>query len=74
MAKYDNDFSQDLEELCRVHKCNFQSYVSLDRHVATSGIESVEELCKAFGSARCVEEEDENEQEMVPNFFETYEA
>jgi len=32
----DDDFSQDWEELCRAQKYDFQSYVSLDRHVATS--------------------------------------
>ena len=46
----------------------------MDRHVATSGVETVEELCESFGSTRSVEEEDENEQEMVPSFAETYEA
>ena len=47
----------------------------MDRHVATSGVETVEELCEAFWSTRGVEEEDdENEQEMVPSFAETYEA
>jgi hypothetical protein len=54
-----------------------QSYVSVDRHVATSGVETVEELCEAFGSTRSVEEEDEedeNKQEMVPSFTKTYEA
>jgi hypothetical protein len=73
----DNDFGQDWEELCRAQKYDFQSYVSVDRHVATSGVETVEELCEAFGSTRRGEEEDEedeNEQEMVPSFAETYEA
>jgi hypothetical protein len=42
--------------------------------VAISGVETIEELCEAFGSTRSVEEEDENEQEMVPSFAETYEA
>jgi hypothetical protein len=72
----DDDFGQDWEELCRAQKYDFQSYVSVDRHVATSGIETVEELCEALWSARSVEEEDEdeNEQEMVPSFTETYEA
>ena len=73
----DDDFGQDWEELCRAQKYDFQSYVSVDRHVATSGVESVEtveEICKAFGSTRSVEEEDENEQEMVPSFAKTYEA
>ena len=49
----------------------------VDRHVATSGVETVEELCEAFQSTRSVEEEDEedeNEREMVPSFAETYEA
>ena len=62
------------EELCRAQKYDFQSYVSVDRHVAKSGTETVEELCDAFGSTRSVEEEDENEQEMVLSFAETYEA
>jgi hypothetical protein len=70
----DDDFGQDWEELCRAQKYDFQIYISVDRHVATSGIETVEELCEAFGSTRSVEEEDENEQEMVPSFAETYEA
>ena len=34
----------------------------------------LEELCEAFWSTRSVQEEDENEQEMVPSFAETYEA
>jgi hypothetical protein len=42
--------------------------------VATSVVETVEELCEAFGSKRSVEEEDENEREMVPSFAKTYEA
>jgi hypothetical protein len=49
----------------------------VDRHVATSGVETVEELCEAFGSTRSVEEEDdenENEQEMVPSFARNNEA
>ena len=43
----------------------------------TSGVETVEELCEAYGSTRREEEkneEDENEEEMVPSFAETYEA
>jgi hypothetical protein len=41
----------------------------MDRHVATSGFETFEELCEAFWSTRTGEEEneeDENEQKMVP--------
>jgi hypothetical protein len=74
MANDDDDdyFGQDWEELCRAQKCDFQSYVSVDRHVATSGVETVEELCEAFGSTRSVEEEDKNEQEMVPRLTKLY--
>jgi hypothetical protein len=49
----------------------------VDRDVATSGISTVEELCEVYGSTRSVEEknkEDENEEDMVPSFAETYEA
>ena len=74
MANDDDDFSQDWEEMCRAQKYNFQIYVSVDRHVATSGVETVEGLCETLGSTRSVEEEDENEQVMVPSFTETYEA
>jgi hypothetical protein len=73
----DDDFGQDLEELCRAQKYDFQNYVSVDRDVATSGVSTVEELCEAYGSTRSVEEnnkEDENEEDMVPSFAETYEA
>jgi hypothetical protein len=73
----DDDFGQDWEELCRAQKYDFQNYVSVDSDVATSGVSTVEELCKAYGSTRSVEEknkEDENEQDMVPSFAKTYEA
>ena len=46
IANDDDDyFGQDWEELCRAQKYDFQSYVSVDRHVAISGVETVEELC-----------------------------
>jgi len=69
MANDDDDFGQDWEELCRAQKYDFQSYVSVDRHLATSGIETVEVLCEAFGSTRSVEEEDKNEQGQWTTFF-----
>jgi len=46
----------------------------VDHHVATSGVETVDELCVTFASTRSVEEEDESEREMVPSFAKTYEA
>jgi hypothetical protein len=73
----DYDIGEDWEELCRAQKHNFHSYITVDRNVATSGISTVEELCEAYGSTRIVEEknkEDENVQDMVPTFAETYKA
>jgi hypothetical protein len=73
----DDDFGQDWEELCGAEKYDFQNYVSVDRDVETSGVSSVEELCEAYASTRSVEEknkEDENEEDMVSSFAETYEA
>jgi hypothetical protein len=52
----DDDFGQDWEELCGAQKYDFQNYVSVDCDVATSGVSTVEELCKAYGSTRSVEE------------------
>src|SRR5215471_11025356 len=52
----DDDFGKDWEELCRAQKYDFHSYVSVDRYVATSGVETVEELCEAYGSTRREEE------------------
>jgi hypothetical protein len=78
MANNDDDvFGQDWEELCRAQKYDFHSYITVDRNVAPSGISTVDEICKAYGSTRSVEEknkEDENVQDMVPSFAETYEA
>jgi hypothetical protein len=73
----DDDFGLDWEELCGAQKYDFQNYVSVDRDVAISGVSNVEESCKAYGSTRSVEEknkENENEEDMVPSFAETYEA
>jgi predicted DNA-binding protein (UPF0278 family) len=59
----------------RSQKYNFYSYVTVDRDVATSGVSTVEELCEAYGSTRSVEDKnkgDENVQDMVPSFAETY--
>jgi hypothetical protein len=73
----DDDVRQDWEELCGAQKYDFHSYVTVDHDVATSGVSTVEDLCEAYGSTRSVEEknkEDENVQDMVPSFAETYKA
>jgi hypothetical protein len=72
----DTPFLRNVRVL-RSHKYDIYSYVTLDRDVATSSVPTVEELCEAYGSTRSVEDknkENENLQDMVPNFAETYEA
>jgi hypothetical protein len=49
MANNDDDFGQDWEELCRAQKYDFRSYVSVDRHVAISGVETVEDFAYHLG-------------------------
>ena len=46
IAKDDDDFGQDWEELCRAQKYDFQSYVSVDRHVA---LKLLKNYMKHFG-------------------------
>jgi hypothetical protein len=77
MAIDDDDFGQDWEELCRAQISDLHGYVTVDHNVATSGVSTVEELCEAYGYTRSVEDknkEDENVQDMVLRFAETYEA
>jgi hypothetical protein len=50
-----DDFGQDWEELCGARKYDFYN-VSVDRDVITSGVSTVEELCKSYASTRSVEE------------------
>jgi hypothetical protein len=41
---YGNEMANDDDDFGQAQKYDFQSYVSVDRHVATSGAETVEEL------------------------------
>jgi hypothetical protein len=41
---------------------DLHSYVSVDHHVATSGVPTVEELCEAYGSTSSVEEKNKEEE------------
>jgi hypothetical protein len=45
----DDDFGQDWEELCRAQKYDFQSYVSVDHQMATSGIKLLKNYVKHVG-------------------------
>jgi hypothetical protein len=71
----DDDFRQDWEKFSGMNKEKFEDYVSVDSHVATCGVETVQELCVslvAFGSVEG--EEEAGEPEVVPSFAETHEA
>jgi hypothetical protein len=76
----DDDFCQDWEKFSGMNKDIFKDYISVDSHVATSGVETVQELCEslmASGSVKGEEEAGEKEDgkpEVVPNFAETHEA
>jgi hypothetical protein len=74
----DDNFRQDWEKFSGMNKEKFKDYVSVDRHVATSGVETVQELCKSLVASGSVEreegEKEDGEPEVVPNFAETHEV
>jgi hypothetical protein len=74
----DDDFRQDWEKFCGMNKDKFEDYVSVYSHVATSGVETVQELCVSLVASRSVKgekgEEEADEPEVVPCFAETHEA
>jgi hypothetical protein len=61
-----------------MNKDKFEDYASVDSHLATCGVETVQELCVspvASGSVQREEgEEEAGEPEVVPSFAETHEA
>jgi hypothetical protein len=62
-----------------MNKDKFEDYVSVDSHVATCGVETVQELCVSLVEPGSVEEEgggeeEDGEPEVVPSFAETHEA
>jgi hypothetical protein len=71
----DDDFCKDWEKLSGMNKDKFEDYVSVDSHVATSGVETVQELSESLVASGNVEgEEEDGESEVVPSFAETHEA
>jgi hypothetical protein len=74
----DDNFRQDWEKISVMNKDIFEDYISVGSHVATSGVETMQELCESLAS-RSVEgeeggEKEGGEPEVVPNFPETHEA
>jgi hypothetical protein len=60
-----------------LHRSRFYVYVSVDSHVATSGVETVQELFVSLVASMSVEGEggeEDGEPEVVPSFAETHEA
>jgi hypothetical protein len=69
----DDDFRQDWEKFSGMNKDKFEDYVTVDSHVATSGVETVQELCESLGVSGSVEGE-YGKSEVVPSFAETHKA
>jgi hypothetical protein len=73
----DNDFRQDWEKFSGMNKDKFEDYFSVDSHVATCGVETVQELCVSLVVSGSVEGEGGGEEdgkpEVVPSFAETHE-
>jgi hypothetical protein len=62
-----------------MNKDKFKEYVSVDSHVATCGVETVQELCVSLVASGNVEgeeegQEDDDEPKVVPSIAETHEA
>jgi hypothetical protein len=78
LTNNDDDFHQDWEKFSGMNKDKFEDYVSVDSHVATSGVETVQELCVSLVASGSVEgeggEKEDGEPEVVPNFAEMHEA
>jgi hypothetical protein len=73
----DDDFCHDWEKFSGMNKDIFDDYVSVDSHVATSGVEILQGLCESLVASGSVEGEGETEDgepKFVPNFAETHEA
>jgi hypothetical protein len=74
----DDDFRQDWGKFSGMNKDKFEDYVSVDSHVATYGVETVQKLCVSLVASGSVEGEEERgedgEPEVVPSFAQTHEA
>jgi hypothetical protein len=54
-----DDFRQDWEKFSGMNKDKFEGNVSVDSHVATCGVETVQELCVSHVASGSVEGEEE---------------
>jgi hypothetical protein len=64
--------------VCLMKKDKFEDYISVDSHVATCGVETVQELCVSLVASGSVAGEgggeEDGEPEVVPSFAEMREA
>jgi hypothetical protein len=65
LTNNDDDFHQDWEKFSGMNKDKFEDYVSVDSHVATSGVETVQELCESLVASGSVEGEEGGENKMA---------
>jgi hypothetical protein len=75
----DTDIRQDWEKFSGMNKDIFEDYVSVDSHLKTSGVETVQVLCESLVASRSVEgvgggEKEDGETQLVPKFSETHEV
>jgi hypothetical protein len=74
----DDDFRQDWEKFSGMNKDKFEDCVSVDSHVTTCGVQTVQELCVSPVASGSVEMggggQEDGEPEVVLNFAETHEA
>jgi hypothetical protein len=72
----DDNFRQDWEKFSGMNKDIFKDYASVDSHVATSGVETVQDLCESLMASGSVEgeggEKEDGKPKVVPNFAETH--
>jgi hypothetical protein len=68
----DDNFRQDWEKFSGMKKDIFEDYVSMDSHVPTNGVETVQELCESLAASGSVEGEEGGEKKMAnPKLFRT---
>jgi hypothetical protein len=70
----DDDFCQDWEKFSGMNKYIFEDYVSVDSHVATCGVQTVQEMCVSLLASGSVEGEEGGIPKVVPRFAETHEV
>jgi hypothetical protein len=66
----DDAFQHDWQKFSGMDSEKFDEYISVDSHLATSSVNTVEELCESDVGPTLIQgaEEEDTEPEVVPNF------